>query len=160
MNISSPKALAVLLSIFLLAIFAGKTAQAEPALVFENVWIAEAPPVSKVLAAYMNIRNTGDEDQKLVSARSDDFGSVEFHRTVEKNGMASMQHQQFLSIPAGGSLTLEPGSYHMMLFNPVRKLRAGDESSFQFQLESGNSINATAVVKKASAEDSHQHHHH
>jgi len=159
MSINRQKPLPLLLSIIFLAILTGKTAQAGSALVFENVWIAEAPPVSKVLAGYMNIRNTGEKDQKLVSAQSDDFDSIEFHRTVEKDGRASMQHQASLLIPAGGSLMLKPGDYHMMLLKPARKLRAGDESGFRFQLENGLSINATAVVKKISAENSHQQHH-
>ena len=150
----------ILLPVFLLSTLFGITAHAGSALVFENVWIAEAPPVSKVQAAYMNIKNTGDKDQKLVSAKSDDFGSIEFHRTIEKEGMASMQHQPYLLVPAGGELTLKPGDYHMMLFRPARKLRAGDESSIQFQLADDSQVTVTAVVKKASAEDSHQHHHH
>ena len=107
-----------------------------------------------------NIKNTGNKDQKLVSAKSDDFGAIEFHRTVDKDGMASMQHQKYLLVPAGGTLTLKPGDYHMMLFRPARKLVAGDESSIQFQLADDSQTTVTAVVKKASAEDSHQHHHH
>jgi copper(I)-binding protein len=144
----------------LLTILFGFAAHAGSALVFENVWIAEAPPVSKVLAAYMDIKNTSDKDQKLISAKSGDFGSIEFHRTVEKDGMASMQHQEYLLVPAGGTLTLKPGDYHMMLFRPARKLRAGDESSIQFQLADDTQVTVTATVKKASAEDSHEHHHH
>ncbi len=158
MSINRQNSLPLLLSVFFLALFAGKIAQAGPALIFENVWIAEAPPVSKVLAGYMSIKNTGDKDQKIISAQSNDFGSVEFHRTIEKNGMASMQHQASLLIPAGGNLIFKPGDYHMMLFKPVRKFRVGDKAIFKFQLENGHSINATAVVKKASADTSHQHH--
>jgi copper(I)-binding protein len=150
----------ILLPVFLFSTLISITAHAESTLVFENVWIAEAPPVSKVQAAYMDIKNTGDKDRKLVSAKSDDFGAIEFHRTIEKNGMASMQRQPYLLIPAGGTLTLKPGDYHMMLFRPARKLRAGDEASIQFQLADDSGITVTAVVKKASAEDSHQHHHH
>ena len=150
----------ILLPIFLLSTLFSVAAHAESTLIFENVWIAEAPPVSKVQAAYMNIRNTGDKDRKLVSAKSDDFGAIEFHRTIDKDGMASMQPQKYLLVPAGGTLTLKPGDYHMMLFRPARKLRAGDEASIQFQLADDSQVTVTAVVKKASAEDSHQHHHH
>ena len=137
-----------------------ESAQAETSLIFEDVWIAEAPPVSTVLAAYMTIKNMDNKDQKLVSATSDDFSSIEFHRTVDEKGMASMQRQQYLTVPANGMLTLKPGDYHMMLFNPVRKLLAGDKSTFQFQLGNGTSINATAIVKKSTSEDAHEHHHH
>lgn len=150
----------ILLLSFLLTSLPGITAHAEPALVFENVWIAEAPPVSKVLAAYMTIKNPTNRDQKLVSAESTDFSSIEFHRTVYKDGMASMKPQQYLMVPASNELVLKPGDYHMMLFNPARKLSAGDESAILLKLENGNTIEVTAAVKKSSAEDSHDHHHH
>lgn len=160
MNICSLRLLPVLLFTLLFnTLVQAVPEHYKPTLAFENVWIAEAPPVSKVLAAYMTINNTGNKDQKLVSAESDDFGSIEFHRTIDKKGMASMQHQPYLMVPAGGKLILEPGDYHMMLFNPSRKLRAGDESSFKFELDDGNTISTTAIVKKASTKDSHHHHH-
>lgn len=160
MNIRPLQALPVLLFTLLFdTIVLAEPDHSTATLTFENVWIAEAPPVSKVLAAYMTINNTGEKNQKLVSAESNDFGSIEFHRTIDKEGMASMQHQPYLVIPAGGKLILEPGDYHMMLFNPNRKLRAGDKSSFRFELDTGDTIVTTAVVKKASSEDSHHHHH-
>ena len=135
------------------------TAFAGSALEVENLWIAEAPPVSKVLAGYMQIKNTGDKDQKLVSATSRDFSSIEFHRSIERDGMASMQRQKFLLVPAGGSLTLKPGDYHLMLFNPTKKLRAGDDTTIQFKLEDGTTISDTAIVKKSTVDHSHHNHH-
>ena len=34
---------------------------------FDNAWIAEAPPVSKVMAAYVNIRNPGDSAREITA---------------------------------------------------------------------------------------------
>lgn len=155
----------ILLTSFLLTTLPGLTVYAETSdsasgLEFENMWIAEAPPVSKVLAAYLTIKNSSNKDKKIVSAKSDDFGSIQFHLTIDKNGMASMQHLEYLNIPAGSMLTLKPGDYHMMLFKPARRLSAGDTSNFQFQLDNGNTVQVTAIVKKNTTEDPHQHHNH
>lgn len=136
-----------------------EAASAESSLEIDDLWIAEAPPVSKVLAGYMQIKNTGDTDKKLISASSVDFSSIEFHRSIEKDGMASMQRQEFLLVPAGSSLILEPGDYHLMLFNPTKKLRAGANSVIQFKLDNGNVITGTATVKKSTVDHSHHNHH-
>lgn len=126
---------------------------------FENAWIAEAPPVSKVQAAYMEIENESSDEIKIVAASSDDFGNIEFHRTIDKDGMASMQRQNELVIPADGELKLQPGGYHMMLFRPAKALRAGDKSTFRFTLANGKNIDVVATVKKAAMSESHDHHH-
>lgn len=121
---------------------------AQNALEFDNVWIAEAPPGTRVMAAYMDIKNTSDETHRIKSPQSGDFNKIEFHRTFHKNGMARMQHQPEIVIPAHSTLRLEPGGYHMMLFNPARKLKAGDQSTFSFRLESNHNIQVVAPVKK------------
>ncbi len=118
------------------------------ALEFNQVWIAEAPPVSRVLAAYMSIQNHSDKDISILSAESKHFSSTAFHRTIYKNGVASMQHQSTLTIPAHQTLQLEPGGFHMMLFNPVNPLQAGDSVEFSFTLDNQTIKKVTAIVKK------------
>jgi len=118
-------------------------------LTFSKVWIAEAPPVSRVLAAYMKIENHTDEDIKISSATSPSFSSTTFHKTIFEDGMAKMRHQDSLIIPANNSLELKRGGLHMMLFNPVTPLRAGDSVSFSFELDNQNTITVDASVKKA-----------
>ncbi len=125
-----------------------------------NAWIAEAPPVSKVMAAYMTISNDSAETVTVLSAESADFGKIEFHQTVNEDGIARMKHQPSLVIPANASLSLEPGGYHMMLFRPARTLRAGDSSSMLLKTSSGKSLTVDIMVKKAAMEASHEHHHH
>jgi len=118
-------------------------------LTFSKVWIAEAPPVSRVLAAYMKIENHTNHDIKVSSATSSSFSSTAFHKTIFEDGMAKMRHQDSLIIPANGSLELKRGGLHMMLFNPVTPLHAGDSVSFSFELDNQNTITVNAGVKKA-----------
>ena len=131
---------------------------AESSLTFKRAWIAEAPPVSKVLAAYMEITNGSDKTVIIDSMKSKDFKKIEFHRTIQENDKARMQHQKSLSIPASGMLKLEPGSYHLMLFNPVRTMSAGDSATFTVSTADNQQYEISVTVKKSN--DSHQHHHH
>ena len=146
----------ILLSLALLLSQSNSFAQS--ALTFKQAWIAEAPPVSKVLAAYMAIENNTDKPIIIESMSSDDFSKVEFHRTTYENDMAKMRHLDSLTVPADGQLVLEQGSYHVMLFNPARKLRSGDTAKFIVKTSNKKNYTIDVTVKKSNS--MHQHHHH
>jgi hypothetical protein len=140
------------------AILVSHVAIAGETLEIDDAWIAEAPPVSKVMAAYMEIENETGQDRQAVSMQCREFERAEFHRTVEKDGMARMEHQQVLNIPAGSELELEPGGYHIMLFNPARQLMAGDKTSCSMKFDDDTAIAIELEIRKSSVED-HSHHH-
>jgi copper(I)-binding protein len=135
-------------------------ALADGKLEIEDAWIAEAPPVSNVMAAYMDIENETSQERQAVSMQCKEFERTEFHRTVDKGGMASMEHQPVLTIPADTELELEPGGYHVMLFNPARRLQAGDSTQCSIKFDNGDIIDFELAVRKPSAEDHSHHHHH
>lgn len=152
------------LSLLFSLLFFNHLAAAESGLTFEDAWVAEAPPVSKVMAAYMEIKNSSEQAHSIISASSDNFERIEFHQSTHINNIASMKQVHKLVIPAKGELELKAGGYHMMLFNPVKKLKAGDQVSFSFKLENGDVINVVMPVKKqdfsSSPHDHHSHEHH
>jgi hypothetical protein len=133
---------------------------ADNKLEIDDAWIAEAPPVSKVMAAYMEIENETTQDRQAIAMQCREFERAEFHRTVDKEGMASMEHQQALNIPARSELELEPGGYHVMLFNPARRLLAGDNTQCRIEFDDGTGIDFQLEVRKAAVEDHSHHHHH
>lgn len=122
---------------------------AETGLQIENAWVREAPPGAPMLAAYMTLRNTGDTARVLVSVDSPRFRHVMIHRTTVVDGMARMQHLERLSIPARGSVALEPGAYHLMLPAPDTPLRRGDIVEFRLHFANGEVCTARAVVKRS-----------
>jgi copper(I)-binding protein len=148
------------LAVIIPAILLSHFAIANDTLEIDDAWIAEAPPVSKVMAAYMEIENETGERRQAVSMQCEEFERAEFHRTVEKDGMARMQHQQVLNIPANSELELEPGGYHIMLFNPARHLLAGDKTSCSMKFDDGTTIAIELEIRKSSVEDHSHHHHH
>lgn len=121
----------------------------EKQLVIENAWIAEAPPVSKVMVAYMTLKNSGPDPMEIIHATSDMYSSIEFHETIEKDNMATMIRHKSLSIGANNTLELKPGGPHLMLFNPVRTLVAGDTVNITFTTIHNTAKTVSITVKKA-----------
>ena len=126
----------------------------------DDAWIAEAPPVSKVMAAYLEIENETPHDRMATSMQCQEFDRAEFHKTVESDGIARMEHQQHLKVPAGSEMTLKPGGYHIMLFNPARRLQAGDQTQCSLSFDDGTTVDFSLIVKKAAVDDHSHHHHH
>jgi periplasmic copper chaperone A len=131
---------------------------AEKDLSVHDGWIGEAPPTASVLAGYMVIENDGAEPRRLIAAASPAFKAIELHRSVLKNGIASMIPQSSVMIPpAGGQVAFEPESYHLMMMEPVHPLRAGSEATVFLTFDGGEHIKTTLLVRKAA---SSEHHHH
>ncbi len=120
----------------------------ESSLIVEDAWIAQAPPVSKVMVAYMNLKNPGTERIEIVGAQSEIFSNIEFHETIHENGIASMVYHETLSIPANSNVQLKSGGLHLMLFNPKRPLKAGDQVTIKFNTGDGQTKTIPVNVLK------------
>lgn len=142
------------------ALLVCQQAIAENQLEIDDAWIAEAPPVSKVMAAYLEIENETPNDRLATSMHCQEFDRAEFHQTIETDGIARMEHQQNMKIPADSELVLKPGGYHIMLFNPARRLQAGDQTKCSMSFDDGSTIDFDLEIKKASVDDHSHHHHH
>ena len=118
-------------------------------IVIQNAWIAEAPPVSKVMVAYMTLKNTGPTAIEIIRAESEIYSSIEFHETVHEDGMARMIRHDSLNISANSRLELKRGGPHLMLFNPVKVLKAGDTVKIKLTTKDNRSKTISVAVKKA-----------
>jgi copper(I)-binding protein len=135
------------------------TAMAGSAVDVEAPWIREAPPASTVLAAYMVLRNTGDTARTITGIDSPDFRGGQIHRTVVEDGVAKMLPVEQLTVPAAGSVVLEPGGLHLMLFDPQRPLREGDSVILIIHDSDGDSVTVHAPVVRKTGGHDHSHHH-
>ncbi len=140
-----------------LLLMSGTAAAAGPGLHVVDPWVREAPPGMTVLAAFMMLRNDSGQTQRVVGVSSPQFGHVEMHRSVVRNGVARMLKQKRLEVPAHGALTLAPGGYHLMLFDPTTALHAGDKVKLTLHLDNGTEVPVTAVVRKGPMGGMHHH---
>lgn len=92
-------------------------------------------------AAYMVITNNGDTDDTLLAVTAD-FPQVTLHETVIQNEIASMTRMENIVIPAGETVSLEPGGLHIMFMG-----LNGDPFT------DGERIPATLVFEDAGAVD-------
>jgi len=121
---------------------------ASNSLVFTNSRIPEAPPGASVMAGYMEINNTSNEQIDIVGINSPSFKSVEMHLSKEVDGFAKMLPQKQLSIPAHGKLILKPGSYHLMLIKPAQWFKQGKKIKLNFTLSNKENIQLEVDIKK------------
>lgn len=88
----------------------------------------------------------GDEDDRLLGARSTVASEVQIHETsTDEDGTLGMSPVAGLELPAGGTLVLEPGSLHMMLIE-VERLSPGDEVDVTLVWENGGEWTIPAEV--------------
>lgn len=131
---------------------------AEPSLHLHDSWVREAPPSAKVLGAFLSIMNSGQSDRVLMSVEADSFEKVEIHKMEVHGKMTHMVLQKELLIPAGETVLLEPGGYHLMMMRPDKRFRAGDNVTLKFKFKDGEIIVQKALVRKSNVDmDGHDH---
>ena len=135
---------------FVVILFPKVVTSADSGIVIRDTWIREAPPNSTALAGYMILENQSDKSQSLTSASATEFGMVMIHRTEHKGGMAHMTHQKQVTIPANGKVVFAPGGYHLMLMEPKRSLREGDEVTVNLIFADKSKYNVIFKVRKSS----------
>jgi len=120
-----------------------------------NAWVAEAPPMAKSLAGYLEIHNDSDKSVMLHSITSNMFDRAMIHKTEIKNGMATMSHVAKVIINPHSKLRFEPGGYHLMLINPQKALKAGDKVEMNMQFTDATKVEFSATVKKMRHKEDH-----
>lgn len=130
----------------------GGARSAGPQIEVKNVW---ARPTrvgmgGKVTsAAYMIIANKGDETDRLVGIMSDVAEAAEIHQTIREGDVMRMQPVTGgLEIPAGGSVELKPGGYHIMLIGVKRELKPGDRFSLVLEFQKSGRKTIQVEVKE------------
>jgi len=119
------------------------------AIQISDAWIREAPPGASAMAGYLHIINTTDNEIILQQASSPKFKSIEFHRSIEKNGVYKMVPHLHIHIAANSTFELMPGDYHFMMFSPASNLKDGDTVEIDLQFSGQQTIKTTVPVKKA-----------
>ena len=103
-----------------------------------------------VSAAYMVIENETSAADKLIGVSCNVADMAEIHETKQtSDGMTSMQPVQGgLQIPAQGSVTLQPGGYHIMLMGLHQNLVVGQAFSMTLKFQSGKQMTINVPVKQ------------
>ena len=124
----------------------GDAAGDDDGLTIADVWARPGEPGDNS-AAYMQIENNGSDDVVIVDASSDVAEMVEVHESQMEDGMMHMEHMHELAIPAGETVSLEPGGYHVMLMHPEQELAPGDTFSVTLHFDELDDIELEVTVQ-------------
>lgn len=85
-------------------------------IVVQDAYARSAGKMAKAGAAFMQIMNGADTDDRLIAARSDVSVKVELHTHIQDaNGVMRMREVEGgIAVPAGGMAMLKRGGNHVM----------------------------------------------
>jgi copper(I)-binding protein len=89
----------------------------------KDAWVRTTVPGQKASGAFMSI--TSKEGAKLVAVSSPVSGVTQVHEMKIEGDIMKMRPVPVLDIPAGKTLELKPGGYHVMLLDLKAPLAKG-----------------------------------
>ena len=101
-------------ALFALALLAGQAhAQATAPVAVDGAWARATVQGQKATGAFMRL--TAKDGARLVRAESPAAGVVEVHEMKMEGDIMKMRAIPALDLPAGKTVELKPGGYHVML---------------------------------------------
>jgi periplasmic copper chaperone A len=122
-------------------------AVASSTLTIQDVW-ARSEGAGHNSAAYLQITNNTDQDDRLLGAESTIAGSTEIHAVVSHDNVMKMEEVDEITIPAGETISLEPGGYHVMFFDLRQDLEVAEEIEFTLIFERAGEVTVTAEIRE------------
>jgi copper(I)-binding protein len=114
----------------------------------EHPWSPATPGGAQVATGYLTIENDGAEPDRLISATAEIAGHTGIHQMSMVDGVMKMRELTHgLTVPADGSVKLEPNSYHLMFTDLKQPLKEGDEFSGILIFERAGAIDVSFEVE-------------
>ena len=109
---------------------------------------------------YLRLDNKGRDD-KLVSARAAVSASVELHSMSMDGDVMRMRQVDAIALPAGKSVELKPGGFHIMFVGLKAPLKAGDKFPMTLKFERAGEVEVIVNVEapKAAGNGAAEHKH-
>lgn len=119
------------------------TGQAQ--ITIKDPWVRATVPQQKATGAFMQIESAADS--KLVSVSSPVTKTVEVHEMSMQGNVMKMRQVPAVALPAGKTVELNPGGYHVMLMNLPQQIKEGDSVPLTLVFEGKDGKRETVEVK-------------
>jgi copper(I)-binding protein len=143
----------------LLALLALAAFAAHAQTTVKDPWVRGTVAGQKATGMFAQITSTSGG--KLVSAASPVAGVVEIHEMAMDGSVMKMRAVPTVDLPAGKSVDLKPGGYHVMLMDLKRDLKPGETVPVTLVVEGADkkreTIEVKAPVKPLAGTDPHKH---
>jgi len=107
--------------------------------------LSSVPLLGGVCSVFLRIENSGNGDDKLVSARVDIPGTITEVHDVKDGKMTKREE---IPIPARSTVELRPGSLHIMVFKLPKDMRIGNEFTLRLVFERSGEKRVTVSINR------------
>jgi copper(I)-binding protein len=111
----------------------------------QDPWVRATVAQQKATGAFMQLQSPAGA--RLVEVRSPVAERVEIHEMRMEGAVMKMREMPALELPAGQTVELKPGSYHLMLMGLKRALQAGEEVPLTLIVEAKGGKRETLELK-------------
>ncbi len=138
---------------FLAAVLLSVTAGAVGAHDYKAGAIAIGHPYARATAAGQSIGGgflklaNGGADDKLLSATAGVSASAELHEMKMEGDVMRMRQVDGIALPAGKSVELRPGGFHIMFVGLKVPLKAGDKFPMKLKFEKAGEVEVMVNVE-------------
>lgn len=113
-----------------------------------DAWARPTAPSAPAAAVYVTLTNSGDADETIVSGSVAGCAVTELHETVMQDDVMRMQElADGLVVPAGQTVTMEPGGIHVMCMSPEAQLVEGETVDVVLLTESGEELDLEVPIE-------------
>jgi copper(I)-binding protein len=121
------------------------------AIKIENAYTRATAPGQQVAGGFMKIENKGNVGDQLLSASSPAAGEVQLHEMAMDGNVMKMRQVKDIAVPAGGSVELKPGGYHLMFLNLKGPFAAGQTVPVKLKFAKAGEVEVKLPVNAAGA---------
>jgi len=121
----------------------------------EEPWSRATAPGSTLAAAYMVIRNSAEDRDRLLSVSSPLARKVETHVTLKDGNIMRMREVPGYEVPGRGRVELKPGGAHLMLIDIKQPFKAGQKIPVTLRFERAGEIKLELQVRAAGTTGEH-----
>jgi len=98
-------------------------------------WVRATVPTQKNTGAFMQLQSP--KAARLVEVRTPVAGRAELHEMAMEGQVMRMRQVQAIDLPAGKTVNLASGGYHVMLLDLKRQLKEGETVELTLVLQDG-----------------------
>ena len=111
----------------------------------KDAWVRATVPQQNATGAFMQLQAA--KNSKLVSASSPITPVVEVHEMAMENDVMKMREVPAIELPAGKTVALKPGGYHVMLMDLKQQVKEGDTVPLTLVIEGPDGKRESVEVK-------------
>ena len=149
-----------LLSLFILPSWAFAHSYNLGGLHIGHPWTRATPGGADVAGGFLSITNSGTTDDRLIAVSIDGVTRVDIHEMTMDNGMMVMRPlKDGLVVPAGATVELKPGSFHIMMMGLSQPFKEGEtvKATLTFEKAGQIAIDFKVEAPGSNPADKHQH---